>query len=282
MQRFSMLSLMSLFAVACGAASPSPQTASKQPAPVAPAAAAVEHQADEAQATTEPDAEQEPVQLLAVMPPDCDGEAPCEPPIEFTRAVCKGKYPALAVAMFEKGSPWQRMYLKVAELEAVNAYGSRSTSGALVYGEEVLVLRGQAAANEGQMQISGSGDIDLLRWDGTCVTARQEMFAPYMMPEIANAPINLRRLDDDIKHALLEQKYVKLMYERRRAACKGSRRSNATPECARADKKLNDAITVAVRGGMDVPAAERIPAWATPQQALPRKSEIAEAEARVR
>jgi hypothetical protein len=224
---------------------------------------------------------QEPPELVAMLPLECDGEAPCEPPAEFTKAACKGKYPGMALKMFEKTSPWQRLYLKAERLEAVNAYGGRATSHPLEFGEEVLVLRGEARSDSSQVQVSGATDIDLLRWEGTCITARREMFVTYMMPETKNAKITWKYLDDNIKAALLERKYVKISYERKKTDCKGSRASSQTPACEKATQKLNDAITVAIRGGMSVPEPQKLPVWASPEQAVARSKTVVQPEARL-
>ncbi len=277
-----------IFAVACGATTPAPESTAPSPAsssspkevgsthePPSTAQSNVEAEPQKNQRKEQP----QPPELLPLMPPECQDDKSCVPPPEFTEKACQGRYPGMAVAMFEKSTPWQRLYLKAAQLEAVNSYGGRATSAPMVYGEEVIVLRDGKSQDSSQMQVSGATDIDLLRWDGTCVTARREMFETYRMPQVQNATITWRYLDENIREALLEAKYVKIMRERQEDACKGSRASSPTPTCKKATDKLNDAITVAVRGGIELPVPENLPLWATPEDAVARSEQVSREQA---
>ncbi len=206
---------------------------------------------------------------VAAMPPACDTTKDCVPPRDFAVAACNGRYPSMAIAMFEKHTPWQRLYLKAVTLEAVNAYGDRNVSVPMVFGEEVLVLRGAVQATEGRVQVSSS-DIDVLRWDGTCATVARELFATTRMPTVVQAPIEWRHLEDPVQEALLKSKYVSIRYEQYRPACKSSRAESGS-QCKRAADRLNEAIGVAVRDGLPLPVPEKLPVWAPerPQSAGP-------------
>jgi hypothetical protein len=204
--------------------------------------------------------------LVAAMPTACTTGKDCVPPREFAEATCRGRYPSMAIAMFEKHSPWQRLYLKAVTLESVNAYGDRSTASPMVFGEEVLVLRGVSQPRAGNLQVSSS-DIDVLRWDGTCATVARELFSTTRMPNVVQAAISWRFLEDPFQQALLSSKYVAMTYERYRATCKGSSATGTNSQCQRATEKLNEAISVAVRGGLALPTPAKLPTWAMPDQA---------------
>jgi hypothetical protein len=171
----------------------------------------------------------------------------------------------MALAMFEKHTPWQRLYLKAETLEAVNAYGERSVAAPLTFGEEVLVLRGLTQPKPGAVQISSS-DIDVLRWDGTCVTVAREMFSTTRMPELAQATIPWRYLEDSMQQTLLTSKRVASAHERHRLNCKGVRATSTSVPCDKALAQLSDAIGFVVRGGIALPVPEKLPAWASPEQ----------------
>lgn len=251
--------------VACSSA---PQEGAKAPTP-APASAPVARSEPlvltAESAPPEVKAVLEPARPLAkVLPSSCEAGPECVPPAEFAKAACKGRYPDMAIAMFEKQTPWKRLYLKAESIEAVNAYGSRDTPEPIIFGEEVLLLRG---AGEGSM--TTSADVDVLRWDGSCATVSREMFVDRQMREVNNAPIEWKALDGYIRQALLKSKYVKLTYEAQKVACKDSRFGAPSEECEKANGRLNDAITVAVRGGTNIPVPEKLPAWAKPEHSGP-------------
>lgn len=217
--------------------------------------------AEEAEAEATEEAKAEEQELIAALPTDCKEADQCTPPKKFARAACEGRYPGMAVAMFEKGTPWQRLYVNVRQLRAVNTYGG-PTGDPLLFTEEVLLLRGAVKSDDGAVQVSGAADVDVLRWDGTCVTVRQELLSDHRMPSIKNATIKWRYLDEATQEGLLEAKYVKIRHEQQRSACRSSSTSNPSAKCKKATEKLNDAITVAVRGGLvGLPEPEWLPAW---------------------
>jgi hypothetical protein len=207
-----------------------------------------------------------PQELVAALPTTCDAGKECIPPRDFAAAACRGHYPSMAIAMFEKHTPWQRLYVKVESLDAVNAYGDRSGGTDLVFGEEVLVLRGLSQPRAGKLQISSS-DIDVLRWDGTCVTVDRGNFSTTRMANLEQAAIRWRHLEDSFQQALLTSTQVAVAHERHRAVCRGSRDAAAAPQCQKAASKLSEAIGAAVRAGLSLPTPAKLPTWATPEQA---------------
>jgi len=171
--------------------------------------------------------------LVPALPTTCATRKECVPPKEFAWAACHGRYPSMAIAMFERHTPWQRLYLKAVRLDAVNAYGDRSTTTPMVFSEEVLVLRGASQPSAGKLQISSS-DIDVLRWDGTCATVARELLSTTRMPNTVQATIEWRYLEDSFQQALLKSKYVATTHERQRSACKSPAATSAGGQCQRA------------------------------------------------
>lgn len=203
--------------------------------------------------------------LVAALPEGCANPKDCVPPKEFVAAACRGRFPSMALAMFEKHTPWQRLYVRVETLDAVNAYGERSASVPLTFGEEVLVLRGLSQPKAGKLQISSS-DIDVLRWDGSCATVDRGNFSTTRMADLVLAPIRWRHLEESYQEALLHSKYVAIAHEKHRSVCKGARDATLTPECQKATQRLTEAIGVAVHGGLTLPIPKHLPAWAKPEQ----------------
>jgi hypothetical protein len=94
------------------------------------------------------------------------------------------------------------------------------------------------------------------------------MFVTYQMPETKNATIKWRYLDPAIQEGLMAAKYVSIRRGSQRAACQSSSSSNPSDECKKALMKLNEAITVAIRGGLVLPTPEKLPLWATEEEAV--------------
>src|SRR6187549_2043864 len=102
--------------ISCAAA---PPVASQKPSAVEPEA--VEAPAATAQAEAPPAAEratEAASETTRDLPTQCAGNTPCVPPAHFAESLCKGSYPSVALAMFEKSSPWQRKWVNVRALEA--------------------------------------------------------------------------------------------------------------------------------------------------------------------
>jgi hypothetical protein len=197
------------------------------------------------------------------LPTACEaGTEPCSAPAKFVERLCHGKYPDLALVMFSKGTPWHRRYVKVETLEPVNIYEGERSDRWLEFGEEVLVLRTRGPGAHGGVQVSGPTDVDILRWDGTCATVRQEMLAQYPTnTSIGTARIIWKYLDTPIQDALLTNQVVEHASEKERPLCHGSTMKHPDAPCDKASQKLTDAIAVALRGGLSLPTPAKIPAW---------------------
>jgi hypothetical protein len=208
-------------------------------------------------------AEKEASGPARVLPTECEaGTEPCSAPMKFVEQTCRGKYPDLALAMLAKGTPWQRGYLKVEKLEPVNIYDGERSDDWLAFGEEVLVLRTRGPGGHGGVQVSGPTDVDILRWDGTCATIRQEMLAKYPTnTTIGTARVIWKYLSTPMQEALLTSPLVKYASEKEQPACKGSTMKHPDAACAKASKKLTEAISAVLHVGTTLPEPGKLPAW---------------------
>jgi hypothetical protein len=109
------IAFVSLVLVACGGA--------KEPAPVA---APVATAAPEAATAKPVDPDDAPLTELPSACASTDDKI-CLPPKPFVKRLCAGFFPDTALAMFKKGSPWTRGYLRM-NVEAWNASGGMSSS----------------------------------------------------------------------------------------------------------------------------------------------------------
>ncbi len=201
----------------------------------------------------------------AIVPTSCaEGVGPCSTPAKFVERVCRGKYPELALVLLAKGTPWRRGYVKAQTVEPVNTYDGERSDEWLTFGEEVLILRTHGpSGGPTRVQISGPTDVDVLRWDGTCATIRQEMLAPHATDtRLLTARVTWKYLDTPIQDALLKNPVVQLYSARERPACRGSTMKHPDAPCDRASRKLTDAIAVAVRSGIPLPTPAKVPSWA--------------------
>lgn len=251
-----------LAVVGCAGAPPG---ASKQPGPVEPETTS--SPAESVQLDTPPEVEAEAPATPATtrdLPTQCAGSSPCIPPAQFAESLCKGSYPSVALAMFEKHAPWQRKWVNVRSLEAVNAFGGSASGGPLTFGEEVVLLRRQQAGGRG-MQMSGGEDVEVLRWNGTCVTVRESELVEYVPGLPKHAPIVWAYLDEPTQTALLTKKTIVSARDQQRKECRGSSKRDVSPSCEKAASALDGAIVVAVRKGMQLPLPQKRPEWASPE-----------------
>jgi hypothetical protein len=198
-----------------------------------------------------------------VVPTECaPGSQPCAAPSKFVDQVCRGKYADLALTMFAKGTPWPRGYLKVEKLEPVNIYDGERSEEWLAFGEEVLVLRTRGPGSRTGVQASGPTDVDILRWDGTCATIRQEMLARYPTnTSIGTARVVWKYLSTPMQDALLTSPLVKHASSKERPACRGSTMKSPDAACDKASRKLTEAISNVLRVGVVLPEPAKLPAW---------------------
>jgi hypothetical protein len=173
------------------------------------------------------------------------------------KRLCKGKYPSVAIVMFEKSSPWTRVYIRQEHVDAVNTQGGPSSDAKLLFGEEVILLF-DTSANAAGIQVSGSGYF-VLRWDGTCATVGSDEVVDYAPGALKNAPVVWKYLDAPLREALLTKPNIKNAHTLLHDECKGARPGQGSPQCERARRLLNAHLTLAVRSGMELPIPEQLP-----------------------
>jgi hypothetical protein len=267
--------------VGCGASgSPAPRAAQaeKEPAKTAastPAAALSPTPGERAAAEAKPESTGESALAAAEpetgaagataappVPTTCAGSAKrCVPPPSFSRQLCRGRFPSLALQLFEKHAPWEHLYVRAEELDPVNSYGGPRSDSQLEFGEEVVLLKAVEQGGRGGFSVSGASDVDILRLDGTCATIREEMLVRYVPGAVKSAPVIWKFLDDGTQHALLADRRVERAQKNEQKACRGMSVNQRNEECSRVRQALNDAILLTLRKGISLPAPDKIPRW---------------------
>ncbi|HYJ10178.1 MAG TPA: hypothetical protein VEX18_14245 [Polyangiaceae bacterium] len=246
--------------VACGGA---PPPATPEPAR-APVAAAVEPAAVAAEPSVESSVA--PAAAAAAttrdVPGACEDKQNCYPPAAFVEAVCKKRFPDLPLYLFAGRMPWQHMYVKAEWVEPVNAHGGEQSEAWMKFGEEVVVLRKRGPGGGKGVQISGPSDVDVLRWDGTCATIRQEMLVTYVPAPMQSPLIVWKYLNSDLQEALLKSSVVAQARESERKRCRDSSLKHPTESCGKAMRQLTDAIALAVHQNVALPGTGTVPEWA--------------------
>jgi len=177
----------------------------------------------------------------------------CTPPRAFVHKLCESAHPDVALAMFRKGTPWTRAYVR-GRMEAwYVADGARSTPRKLRFGEEVIVVASRTGGPTG-VRVSGSGSYDVFRWDGTCVSVMEGEIAlhPVTTPDVATIP--WRRLELNVRAALKEDQQIAWRYQQRRKACKKGR-----DRCDAANLELSRMVAHFLRQGGEIPTIKRMP-----------------------
>ena len=243
------LALLPLLAAWGGSPPPAPAAPEKAAAPSPPpadTAAAAEAPAEDASAKKLPDG--------------CGGDSgACVMPNAFVRRLCSGANPDLAIYFFAGGSPWRRAYVAVREAAPFNGLSGPTSDEKLVFDEELLVVS-EKKVDTGGMQVSGAGaSFDVLRWDGTCATVSAEEVRFQAPPKPKHAVVPWRALADATQNALLEDEKVGKIAAERRKECKGATMGTVSDKCEKADRKLNDLVVEAVRGGKKVPQPTKLP-----------------------
>lgn len=195
------------------------------------------------------------------LPTSCADAKSCFPPSAFVDAVCKKKFPDLPLYFFAPKLPWQHRYVKAEHVEPVNIHGGEQSEEWMKFGEEVVLLRKHSAEGGGGMQISGPTDVDVLRWDGTCATIREEMLVSYVPAPMTSPRIIWKYLAADLQEALLKNAVVARANEGEKKGCRDSSVKHPTPACEKAMRKLTDAIALAVRLNTELPPTGSLPAW---------------------
>ena len=166
-----------VLSAACGQAA-APLPAPQAPKATAPASSVTEIEA--AQVAPASDPTPRPAATTREIPSDCADPNACALPSAFVETVCKKKFTDLPLYLFATKLPWKHLYVKAEYVEPVNPYGGEQSETWLKFGEEVVLLRRRVPGGVHAVQISGPTDVDVLRWDGTCATIREEMLVSYV------------------------------------------------------------------------------------------------------
>jgi hypothetical protein len=201
--------------------------------------------------------------LTREIPTTCSGTDGCYPDPAFTERLCRGKFPDLPLAFFAKAAPWEHRFVQAVTLEPVNMYGGPRSDLWMNFGEEVVVLRKRGPGKGNGVQMSGPTDLDVLRWDGTCATIREEMFVSYNPGQMTSPRIVWKYLDDALQEGLRKSPAVLRAQAHERKSCRDSSPTKPTPACDNAMRKLTEAIVSAVRQGAELPLPDSAPAWRT-------------------
>jgi len=206
--------------------------------------------------------------LQAELPHNCMREGgACYPPVDFVRALCKRKYPGVAIAMFERTAPWKHAFVKVKEVAPVNSLGGPTAHVQLEFLEEVLLLRDREVKLR-QSIVDVPNSYDVLRFDGTCATLAEDEFMtkkPYVRPRYA--PIIWQQIDADMRQALTHSPKVDQAAEAQTAACRGSFLAGGGEPCKDATQQLARAIVTALGEGMQLPPPSNLPSWSVASSA---------------
>jgi hypothetical protein len=179
------------------------------------------------------------------------------PSLEFAKRLCQGSYPSIALAMFEKSAPWTRAYVRMERVKALNALGGPSGDQELVFGEQVVIVAHRGGS--GAVSVSGSGDYQVLRWDGSCATLAEHELVTWVPGTPRHATLRWKYLEDGMQEALLTNDNVRQARKKHRAECRGASLGTQSPACTRAVERLNESIVIAVRTGIELPAPEIVP-----------------------
>lgn len=181
----------------------------------------------------------------------------CLPAPQFVDRLCRTAQLSTAIRLFAKSSPMTRGYVRMREVNAVNLRGGPVGDTSLTFAEEVLILAQHGG--EGEIQVSGMGGYDVLRWDGTCATLSTDELVTRVPAPPRHAPFAWNYIDDGIQEALLQDEAIRSAQVTQRKRCRGMSNSQRSASCREAAERLNERIVVAIRTGMDLPLPKYTP-----------------------
>jgi len=192
----------------------------------------------------------EPSSPIASFPDRCaddNAQGICSPSLAFARDVCGGyARPEVALALFAKGSPWTRAYLKF-NVDGWHA-GGHSARVTLKFDEEVVVLHHPNPS--GGIIVSGSGTpFEVMRLDGNCATLSSDEVTLRRPPSPKHPLVPWRQLDPRVREKLLSDPAVALASNGYDTVCAGPAQG-----CAKAGNKLTSAILDFMARGGKIPA----------------------------
>jgi hypothetical protein len=237
--------------LACGGAQKDAEDASQ----VEPAAA-------EEPVPTEASAPVAPVEETAPpgLPMECTPKDHlCLPPRPFVKRLCQDAFSGAAIRLFEKRSPFTRGYVAGRRIKAVNTIGGPSSDAELDLGEEVVILTHTGGPGANEMQVSGMGGYDVLRWDGTCASLSDGELALRAPKSPRHAPIAWQYIDTNIQKALLADEKISEARREQKKHCHGVTTGRVSSACEKADAQFYDRIASTVRNGIELPDPDRMP-----------------------
>jgi hypothetical protein len=246
--------LFAFLTVHCGGAPPRPAEPAPPSEDPSPSSSPVNHDDPAApSAAAAPSSAPTPpaaAPASAALPTDCGGENSegiCAPPKLFVTDVCGGfAKPDIALALFAKGSPWTRAYLRL----NVDAWytASRSAKVNLKLDEEVIVMHHPNPS--GGIIVNGGAPYDVMRLDGNCATLSSEEVTLKRPPSPKHPPVPWKLLDPRTRETLLQDSAVSNAKDAWDESCH-------TPACAKAENKLTVAILDYMARGGKVPLLTR-------------------------
>lgn len=167
------------------------------------------------------------------------------PPGAFVERLCAKPHQDIALSLFQKSTPFTRMYLK-------------GKMDELSFQEEVLALRFHGQPKGGMQVGSGNGTYDVLRWDGSCAMAVDaDILGTGSPAKPKTARVLWHRLSTRTQDALIAgNDAVKKAHAKRGKECQGAMSGDVSAACQKADTALVDAIVDFVHGGGSLPAPE--------------------------
>ncbi len=243
-------SVLAVLALSACAGAPSPPPA----APGAPATAVVTPDAVAEPAAATPPT---PATMPTACAPASDPHA-CPLPDGFVDALCNATFPDATLALFAKGTPWVRAYLR-GDVDGWYAGSGGSARTRLAFDEEVLVLRTRAPATTGIVVGNGATGYDVLRWDGFCYSLGSGELTMKRPPKARRPPLAFHRLSEATQTALLQDDKVRAARSKRGKECKGAMTGDVTLACERADRALGEAVADYVVSGAALPPPAQVP-----------------------
>lgn len=179
------------------------------------------------------------------------------PPAAWVKKLCENVYPDVALHMFAKGTPWQRIYM-LKSAEPYNASGGMSRLGNIMTrGEELIVLRRHEVRSDYEM--ANLGGYDVLRWNGACATVHDGEYTTKAPRAMGHAPVEWAQLGEGMQQKLEASPAVSTVYDARRRECKGALIGDVSDTCERYDRQFKDEIVRYVRQGGLLAAPSKLP-----------------------
>src|SRR5690606_4899590 len=112
----------------------------------------------------------------------------------------------------------------------------------------------------GGMQIGdGSGQYDVLRWNGSCASLEAAEVTARRPRTPQQARIEWSWLGDAMRSALRQDAAVNEAFIARKKECRGATTGVVSKACGARDAQLIERIAQYVGGGPELPAAEELP-----------------------